>query len=81
LKYSENPDRYHCLETFISEQDLVTEFVAKSSLKSISVDVSDGNVNRIAQEIMDWVKKIGFFYRGPHASAPAIYPRPVTLHG
>lgn len=81
LRYSENPDRYHRLEAFISEQELVTGLVAKSSMRSISVDVSDGNVQRIAQEIVDWIKKAGLFYRRHNASAPEICPLPVTPNG
>lgn len=63
LKFSENPNRYINLDDFKTEQQLFTEVIDKSMLKSFSVDVSDGNVQRIAQEIIDLVKQAGCFYR------------------
>jgi hypothetical protein len=38
-------------------------------MRSLTVDVSDGDVPRIADEILDWVEDIGAFLRQEPADA------------
>lgn len=63
LTYSENPDRYDDLGSFIREQGIMADLVAQSKLPSHIFDVSDGNVDRVAQEVLNWVREIGYFWR------------------
>lgn len=63
LTYSENPTRYDNLDTFVREQEIMTELVAESHIRSTTVDVSDDDVDRIATEVLIWVKEIGGFWR------------------
>jgi hypothetical protein len=63
LTYSENPTRYDDLQAFAIEQDVMAQLIAASRLPSTTVDVSDGDVPRIATEIIAWVKRIGAFWR------------------
>jgi hypothetical protein len=63
LTYSENPTRYDNLDLFIREQEFMAGLVAKSAMPSFRVDVSDGDVPRIASEILDKVKALGAFWR------------------
>jgi hypothetical protein len=62
LTYSENPHRYVDLSKFVREQDVMADFIARSALPSVTVDVSDGDVPRIADEVIDWVQAHGHFY-------------------
>lgn len=63
LTYSESPERYDDLEGFVVEQDLMAELITRSKLPSRAVDVSDEDVDRVALEILDWVRDIGAFWR------------------
>jgi hypothetical protein len=63
LTYSENRTRYDNFNIFLSEQDVMSDLIGKSPLRSITVDVSDDDVTRIASEILVWVKQIGAFWR------------------
>lgn len=81
LVYSENPDRYEDLGLFVEEQEIMADLIATSAMPSISVDVSDGDVDRIAQEILDWVKLIGRFYRPDDATSPVARPPEETCRG
>lgn len=67
LTYSENPARYNNLDTFIEEQEIMAQMIADSPIQSTTVDVSDGDVDRIAQSILDWVKEIAAFWRPTNA--------------
>lgn len=55
LTYSENPHRYDDLTKFVREQDLMADLIERSPVTSFTVDVSDGDVPRIAKEILAWV--------------------------
>ncbi|MCL4539900.1 MAG: hypothetical protein M1378_09975 [Bacteroidetes bacterium] len=55
LKVSGKPDQYDNLNIFVREQDKFREAVSESILPHHEVDVSDGNVNRICDEIADWL--------------------------
>lgn len=65
LTYSENPDRYDDLDAFIAEQDLMAELIERSAMPSITVDVSDGDVDRISAEVLRSVEeRDAFWWRG-----------------
>jgi hypothetical protein len=67
LTYSENPHRYHDLDKFVAEQDIMRGMVRQSRLKSMEVDVSDNDVDRAANEILEWVESTGGFWDRPWA--------------
>jgi hypothetical protein len=69
LTYSENPHNYDNLDVFIGEQELMAELVGKSAMPSITVDVSDGDVDRVASDIIERVRALGLFYRAEPACA------------
>jgi hypothetical protein len=62
LTYSESPARYNDLDRFIEEQALMAELIEHSGLPSTTVDVSNGDVDCIAQTILDWVRDIDAFW-------------------
>jgi hypothetical protein len=62
LTYSENPHRYGDLDKFVEEQELMRALVDRSLLESTEIDVSDGNVRRVANSILDWVERTGAFW-------------------
>lgn len=63
LTYSENPHNYNNLDVFIREQDLMTELVANSAMPTITVDVSSGDISRIAALIIARTREMGLFFR------------------
>ena len=65
LTYSENRHRYEDFSIFAEEQHIMSELVSRSAMTARRIDVSDGDVPRIAQEVIDWVKAIGAFWRRP----------------
>jgi hypothetical protein len=73
LTYSETPARYDNLGSFVEEQEVMADLIARSPLQSIRIDVSDDDVPRIAAEIIAWVKQIGAFWRTTNSSEE---PRP-----
>lgn len=63
LTYSENPHNYDDLDAFAREQELMAAIVAGSKMATYTVDVTDGDIDRIAAEIIGQVKNLGLFYR------------------
>lgn len=63
LEYSENPERYDDLSAFVAEQELMRRLISESSLRRFEVDVSDDDVGRAANAILDWVESTGGFWR------------------
>jgi hypothetical protein len=63
LTYSENPSRYDDLGRFVAEQEVMAELIERSPIPSTTVDVSDGDVDRIAREVLDRVVEAGAFWR------------------
>jgi hypothetical protein len=59
LKVSGNPSQYDDLDQFISEQELLEELVAQSKLPVLRVDVSDNNIFRAVETIVDWMDATG----------------------
>jgi len=68
LAYSENQTRYNDLQKFVHEQDLMRELVGQSRLPTIEIDVSDNDVEKAANAILDWVESTGGFFRIPNSS-------------
>ena len=59
LKVSGNPSQYDDLGKFIREQEVLEEFVAQSRLPVLRVDVSDNNVPKAVETIVDWMEATG----------------------
>ena len=57
IKVSGNPRQYDDLEVFIREQEEFRKVVSNSILPHLEVDVSDGDIERICNEIADWLEK------------------------
>jgi hypothetical protein len=62
LKVSGNPSQYDHLEVFVSEQELMNELIAASSLPTLKVDLSDNDVPRAVETIADWLEATGGLY-------------------
>ncbi len=59
LKVSGNPSQYDDLTKFIREQEVLEEFLAQSRLPVLRVDVSDNNVPKAVETIVDWMEATG----------------------
>ncbi len=59
LKVSGNPSQYNDLERFKREQEVLEELVAKSILPVFRVDISDNDVARAVESIIDWMSATG----------------------
>ena len=59
LKVSGNPSQYDDLDLFIREQGLMRELVEGSRLPSLWVDVSDNDIPRAVEGIVDWMEGTG----------------------
>lgn len=56
LKISGKPSQYDDLRPFIAEQDLMRELVARSALPSLTLDLSDDDVDGAAGRVADWLE-------------------------
>jgi hypothetical protein len=59
LKVSGNPRQYDHLEVFIREQDHYRRLVRESTLPFLEVDVSDDDVDRVADQVAGWLEATG----------------------
>jgi thymidylate kinase len=59
IKVSGNPTQYDNLQVFIDEQEDFLRLAHLSALPVLEVDVSNGNLDRGAEEIADWMAKTG----------------------
>lgn len=59
LKVSGNPSQYDDLSVFIDEQELMRKLINQSILPVKEVDVSDGNIPHICDEIANWMTETG----------------------
>jgi hypothetical protein len=59
LTYSENPSQYDDLQAFVDEQELMRQLVKESRLRTLELDISDSNVSRAANNILDWMTQTG----------------------
>lgn len=63
LVYSETPERYNDLNTFIQEQDVLRRLIAESKIPSLELDVSDDDVASAANRVIDWIQATGAWFR------------------
>ena len=59
LTVSGKPEQYDDLGVFVREQEVLREVVAESALPSREIDVSDGDVARVCDDIADWMTETG----------------------
>ena len=59
LKESGNPRQYDDLELFKREQEVLEELVSRSLLPVLRVDISDNDVPRAVNSIVDWMAATG----------------------
>lgn len=59
LKVSGNPSQYDNLQAFIDDQELMRQLVSESTLPTLTLDISDNNVNRAVDCIADWMEATG----------------------
>jgi len=57
-----HPSQYDDLSIFIKEQKEFSKFVEKSLLKSVEIDVSDGDIDSICDDICDWYEETDGIY-------------------
>ena len=62
LKVSGNPSQYDDLEKFKREQEVLEELVAQSRLPVLRVDVSDNDVPKTVESIVNWMEATGGLY-------------------
>ncbi len=62
LEVSGNPAQYDDLRVFVDEQEVMRQLVADSLLPTLTLDISDDDVSRSADEIADWLKFTGGLY-------------------
>ena len=62
LKVSGNPSQYNDLNPFVHEQNLIRELVEKSSLPSLTLDISDNNIPAAVEKIAAWMEQTGGLY-------------------
>ena len=59
LKVSGNPAQYDDLGAFIEQQELMRRLVGESLLLSLTLDISDNNIQSAADRIVDWMESTG----------------------
>ena len=59
LKVSGNPSQYDDLDQFKREQEVLEELVSRSLLPVLRVDISDNNVAKAVETIVDWMAATG----------------------
>jgi len=57
LKISGNPNQYNDLDFFIKEQEMFREEVKASILPNTEIDISDGKISRICEDIANFLEK------------------------
>jgi len=62
LKVSGNPSQYDDLAPFIREQELMRELIAESTLPSLTLDISDNDINAAVGRVADWMEQSGGLY-------------------
>ena len=59
LEVSGNPSQYDDLERFVREQEDYRRLVRESTLPFLEVDVTDGDLGRVADQVADWLEATG----------------------
>lgn len=67
LEVSGNPGQYADLQAFVEEQRAMRQLVERSRLRSLAVDVSEGDIPRACGEIADWLEATGGLYARPYS--------------
>lgn len=62
LKVSGNPGQYEDLGKFVEEQEMMTDLVAQSALRTMHLDVSHNIVPKAVEEIADWLERTDGLY-------------------
>ena len=62
LKVSGNPSQYDDLEKFKREQEVLEELVMQSRLPLLRVDISDNDVPKAVETIVNWMEATGGLY-------------------
>ncbi len=62
LKVSGKPSQYDDLSAFVEEQVLLRRLVGESILPTLSLDISDNNLNAAVERIADWMESSGGMY-------------------
>jgi len=57
IKVSGKPSQYDDLNVFIREQEMLRDFLRRSKLPSLEVDVSDNDVSKVVEKIADWLEQ------------------------
>jgi len=59
LKVSGNPAQYDNLDIFIEEQEFMRKLVLESILPTLTLDISDNDIQQAAENIADWLEDTG----------------------
>ncbi|MCK5313586.1 MAG: hypothetical protein KAJ53_00620 [Anaerolineales bacterium] len=59
LKVSGNPGQYDDLQVFVDEQKLMRQLVGESTLPTLTLDISDNDLNKATDQIADWLETTG----------------------
>jgi hypothetical protein len=59
LKVSGNPSQYDDLQVFIDEQEDLRQLVKESILPVFELDISDDDVSKAANRVVDWMEETG----------------------
>lgn len=62
LKVSGNPSQYDDLSLFVAEQKQLDRLVDESSLPKLVLDISDNDIPRVTEKIVDWMTETGGLY-------------------
>lgn len=62
LKVSGKPSQYDDLSIFVEEQTLLRRLVGESLLPTLSLDISDNNLDAAVERIVDWTESSGGLY-------------------
>ena len=62
LKVSGNPSQYDDLEPFVREQELMRELIENSMLPSLTLNISDNNIDTAVEQVADWLEQTGGLY-------------------
>lgn len=59
LKVSGNPSQYDDMQSFINEQELMRHLASQSTLPTLELDISDNDVPKATEHIVDWMEGTG----------------------
>jgi hypothetical protein len=62
IRVSGNPSQYDNLQVFVDEQELMRKLIGESTLPSLTVDISNGNVPVAVESIASWLEQTGGLY-------------------